>query len=212
MAQADTPPATTILIASYGDECWSELAHYRAVPSTVGQGAEVIVHHEPNGNVASSRNGAAARANSEWLCFLDADDELAPGYITAMERDRARYKGDDAVLFTPAVSYVRNGRHRPARFLPPMPLHSANWLVIGTVVSRRLFTQVGGFRNWPHGLEDWDLWARISRTGCRISRVRRAVYVAHWNDDSKHHQLQRDKAAYIAAYEQVAASHREEQG
>lgn len=202
---------TSILIASYGEERWREVALERAVPSAERQGAhEVIVVHLPNGDVAAARNEAAAQATGEWLCFLDADDELAYGYLVQMARaERLNRRASERCLYTPAVSYIQNGRRRAARIHPQVDLLSGNWLVIGTLVHRSLFEEVGGFRLWPHGLEDWDLWARIWLRGdIEIVKVPRAIYVAHWNENSKHHELARNKRAYLAWYDRVAASHR----
>jgi glycosyltransferase involved in cell wall biosynthesis len=204
-----------VIIASYGGDEWVDLARTRAIPSAEAQNAhEVVVVHQPDGNVASCRNEGARQATGDWLCFLDADDELAPGFLAAIERARKQHsirRPSDRVLYTPAVSYIQNGRRRPPRVHREVPLSSGNWLVIGTVVSREMFFEVGGFRDWPHGLEDWDLWARIWRTADpTIVKVPRAVYVAYWNEDSKHHTLMRDRERYAEAYNRVAASHAEE--
>lgn len=198
------------MIATYGGREWADLAYQRAVPSAEANDPySVCVVHEPEGTIASARNLGAQDASGDWLCFLDADDELDPLYIRAMQQAN-RIKPGDRNLYTPKVSYVRRGRRERPRFWPTVPLESGNWMVIGTVVHRSLFDEVGGFREWPHGLEDWDLWSRIWRAGCQIVKVQRAVYVAHWNDNSKHHQLMRDRARHLAAYNEVARSHQEE--
>ena len=36
------------------------------------------MEHYPDGNVSTFRNEVAKQATGDWLCFLDADDELAP--------------------------------------------------------------------------------------------------------------------------------------
>jgi glycosyltransferase involved in cell wall biosynthesis len=195
----------SIAIASYGSEEWRQMALDRAYPSAERQGGyEVIVHHEPEGSVASSRNAAAAKATGSFLCQLDADDELAPGFMAAMER--AHQPEDLRVLYTPAVSWTRNGHRRPPRIQREMNLEHANWLVIGTLISRELFFEVGGFEDYPHGLEDWNLWAKAWKAGCSIVKVPRAVYIAHYNAESKHHQLQKDRAEYHYWYQVVAHS------
>lgn len=198
------PMDVSILVATYGSDEWEQLALRRAVPSTENQGAEVVVVHEPDGSVASSRNAAAEAANREWLCFLDADDELAFGYCREMSRIHAR-NPNPRHLYTPAVSYIQNGRRKPAKFWPECSLDTGNWMVIGTLIRRDVFREIGGFHELPHGLEDWNLWGRAVRYGCVPVKVPRAIYVAHHNPESKHHQLRLDKAEYGVWYEKAKA-------
>lgn len=192
----------SILIATYGDDEWERMARSRALPSALAQDAhEVLIGHEPDGNVATSRNALAAKATGDCLCFLDADDELAPAFHSEMQKAYERESGDGAFCLTPAVSQVRNGRRSRPFFFTPCDFTTGNWVIIGTLITKALYDEVGGFRNFPHGLEDWNLWARVSRAGARFVKVRRAVYVAYWNRDSKHHVLARDRPAYMQAYE-----------
>lgn len=190
----------TIIVASYGDAKWNDLARERAWPSAEQQDAKAIFVYHADGTQASCRNAGAEAADTDYLVFLDADDELSPNYIRWM---RGAAQKDPGALLTPMVCYVRGGIRARARFWPECDLRNGNWLIIGTAVPRDLFHAVGGFRDDPHGLEDWSLWARCVRHGARISRVHRAVYIAHVNKNSKHHQLREDKDAYVAAYEKV---------
>lgn len=75
----------SIIIATYGSPDWADLAGSHAFPSTEGQGAhQVIVDHDAEMYLDEIRNSAAEQATGDWLCFLDADDTLAPGYLEAM--------------------------------------------------------------------------------------------------------------------------------
>ncbi|TFH66237.1 MAG: glycosyltransferase, partial [Gemmatimonadales bacterium] len=163
------------------------MAETRALPSAMAQDAyEVLTDHDPTGTIASVRNGLAAKAKGEWLLHLDADDELGPGYIQAMQRAYEQRRRTDGVppLLTPAVSYVVKGRRQMPRFLPGTDLTKNNYLVVGTLVERNLFLSVGGFSDYPHGFEDWSLWAKCWKAGAKIIQVRRAVYIAYINPDS----------------------------
>ena len=196
----------TVVIATYGDHEWNKLACERALPSTDEHEPAVVIYQR-EGTRASSLNEGAAQATGEWLIFLDADDEFAPGYMGAMRRALEQHgtDGNHEVLLTPAVQQIRKGRPRPPFFFPECSLETGNWLVIGTMIRREFFLDIGGFHEHPHGLEDWNLWARAVRAGARIVKVPGAVYRAHMNPTSKHHALQRNRPAYMQAYEAARA-------
>jgi GT2 family glycosyltransferase len=192
----------SVIIATYGDDEWCVMAEQRALQS-VSEAEDLVMHHETHGTRATSLNNAAQAADGDWLLFLDADDELAPGYVGAMRR--ALEHATPLALLTPAVQQIRKGRPRPPFFYPECSFETGNWLVIGTLISRELFTQIGGFHEHPHGLEDWNLWARAVRAGATVVKVPDAVYRAHMNPRSKHHVLSRKRAEYMVAYEAARA-------
>jgi GT2 family glycosyltransferase len=193
----------SVLISTYGDGQW-QLQAARARASVNGA-AEVIKWHDDDGTIATARNGAADQATGDWLCFLDADDQLDEHFIPWMERTIRRVDNAEQHLFTPAVLQVRGRGRQGPMFYPQCSLETGNWLIIGTLISKRLFDEIGGFREHPHGLEDWNLWRRAVRAGAEIIKVKRAVYIAHYNHHSKHHQIRRDRKAYVAAYEAARA-------
>lgn len=184
----------TICIATHGSDAWRDLAWSRPYPSAMGQGAEVLIGHDPDGNRATVRNELAAKASGNYLCFLDGDDELAPGYVGAMQRAwEESGHGNDPLLLTPAVSYVVKGRKRPPSFWPEVPPWSGNWMVLGTLVPKALFLEVGGWRVWDpadwNEWDDWELWIRCQKAGARVVKVPRAVYIAHQEKTSRHREL-----------------------
>lgn len=181
----------SVIIATYGEKRWADLARTRALPSTDGQGpCDILIGHDPDGTISSVRNQLAEKALGDWLCFLDGDDELAPGYLDAMGREREGHDGN--FLLTPAISYVVDGRWQNRHFQKQMPLRDGNWLTIGTLIPKALFFEIGGFRNW--GLyEDWDLWARC---GCPIVKVPDALYLAHYSRTSRNRRASRAERNY----------------
>lgn len=73
---------------------------------------------------------------------------------------------------------------------PEMDLRLGNWLVIGTLVQRQVFVEVGGFREWPL-YEDWCLWQRCWKAGAEPVKVPDAVYVARVRGASRNRQPSR---------------------
>ena len=176
----------SVCIATFGDPKWMNLASERAAPSAKTQTHQPREVHLVHGRTLhEARNAVAEESAGEWLCFLDADDELDPGYLEAMAAAHA--DAPDAGLYAPAVVYVVGGKAAPAKLWPPQPLRTGNFLVIGTLVRRSMFLAVGGFRDWPI-YADWCLWQRCERAGATWHLVPDAHYIAHV------HSLSRDRA------------------
>jgi hypothetical protein len=82
-------------------------------------------------------------------------------------------------------------------------LRYMNWLIIGTLIPTALFRELGGFRDWPHGLEDFDLWTRAEKRGVEIVEVPKAIYYAYWNRDSAHRALFRQRGTQVFWHQSV---------
>lgn len=191
-----------VIIATCGDQKWAELAYERAYPSvlgpqgnTPGSAREIVMKHCPELTVAQARNVAARFATADWLCFLDADDELEPGYLDAMARSNdgwvypALVTGWETVpppLLVPLLRRVHEGNLASAWASYPNKGRwpQVNECVIGTLVHRRLFEEVGGFRDRTDDgteiamYEDWDLWLRCWDAGAALVYTD-AIYREH---------------------------------
>lgn len=184
----------SVLISSYGHLRWKDLAYNHAYPSTVGQGFhEVLVLHEENMTLAEVRNANAARATGEYLCYLDADDTLDAGFNQAMEVAISGLKKNAKVLLSPSVKYS-NSRNPPSIW-PQMDIKDGNWMIIGTVLPRKLFLRVGGFDKY--GLyEDWALWGKCMKDGAVPHEVPDAVYLAVASSRSRNRSKPRPEMNY----------------
>ena len=88
----------TTIVSTFGGPDWERMGHRTA------REHDAIHVHLPTGTLAEARNKGAEAATGDWLCFLDADDSLAPGYLEAMRA--ALPSGDGRWLLAPAVSFV----------------------------------------------------------------------------------------------------------
>lgn len=180
----------------------------RAYPSALDQPAhEVLTLHKPDASIAEVRNELGEEASGEWLCFLDADDELSPGFLQKMEVAWVRISGHNKIkhpLLTPQVSYVQeNGRRHAPKHHRRGNLQNDNYLVVGTLVQRDLFLQVGGFEDYPHGFEDWSLWAKCEKAGAQVVQVMGAIYIAYLNPDSKHRIAWADRKMQMEMHHRI---------
>ena len=185
-----------VVVATYGSEDLWDLLSARAVASvacqTVLPEAVFQVHDSAGTDLSSVRNRAASYSESDWLIFLDADDELDPDYVESMLEGEGDMrwpstlgvvdgKEDDApVLLTPRYDNFLIGNH----------------MVIGTMVRRELFQKVGGFREGLTILEDWDLWIRCVIAGGKARPCPNAIYRVHVRSDSRNTAIDVHNNAY----------------
>lgn len=168
----------TVAVATFGASSWVELAEQRAIPSAAALGVPWV--HVHGGSLHEARNEAVGLVETEWVCHLDADDELEAGFFDAVA-------GVDADVRVPAVRYVRPGRSAAPR-VPRVAGHdhdcvadcltAGNWLVVGSVVRADMVRSVGGWRDFEWS-EDWDLWLRCYLAGATFAVASDAVYRAH---------------------------------
>lgn len=165
----------TVVIGTFGHHRWPRLAEERAVPS-VPEGVPVI--HEHRNTLAQARNAALEQVETEWVCGLDADDELTPGYFTEMAKGSAEMR-------VPAVQYLRRGVEWGETRVPRVWGHDhqcvgeclrhGNWMCIGTMVKTELAVPWEEF-GWS---EDWAFFARIWKNGATCEAIPSAIYRAH---------------------------------
>ena len=116
-----------------------------------------VVEAFEQANPAYARNAGARRASADKLLFIDADDEVAPGYVASL----ARALDDHAFVTSRVDSTTLNAdwlrcAHGPpwqedglVTFLGFLPGAGAN---VG--IRRGLFERLGGFSDEFHGSED----------------------------------------------------------
>lgn len=173
----------TVVVGTFGSGRWADLARERAIPS-IPDGVPFVHCHADT--LHDARNDGLARVDTEWVCHLDADDELEPGYFDHMAEGTAD-------LRAPSVRYVKN-RHLPHPRMPRVAGHHhactadclewGNWLVIGTLAPTELLREVGGWRDFPWS-EDYDLWVRCWLAGATLEAIPKAVYRAYVRSDSR---------------------------
>ena len=168
----------------------------------------VIMDAEGDGP-AAVRNSGIEVADTEWIAFLDDDDEIYPDHL-ALLIDYAERSGADLVY--PWFDLNRSGQVRneddPLRVVSPeghlvtpmgVPvtatlmeqLTNRNWIPVTLLVRRSAIEAVGGFPTpgtveWPHqDCEDWGCWIRMRDAGYRFEHIGIRTWVwNHWGGNS----------------------------
>ena len=180
-----------------------DLAAQRAVPSAKRLGVRVLHSHAET--LHDARNAGLADVDTEWVCHVDADDELEAGYFDVMGQANAD-------LRAPSVRYIRRGRSFSAPQMPKVSGHvhdceaaclrDGNWLLIGTVVRTDLLRRAGGWWDYPWS-EDWSVWLRCFLLGATVEAVPQAVYRAHVRPGSRNRAP--DRAFKVATHHRIVA-------
>ena len=186
-----------VIVASYGsDDLWDYLSD-RAIASVERQThkPEAIwrVHEAEGTDLSTCRNLGASYSTSDWLIFLDADDELDEGYIEAM------LAGEGGLRWPSTIGIGVDGKpdDYPVLLQPKADnFLVGNHMVIGTMVRRELFYKAGGFRQGMTMLEDWDLWIRCLLAGGKAKPCPAALYKVHVRSDSRNQNVEMHNGTY----------------
>ncbi|WP_373067553.1 glycosyltransferase family 2 protein [Gemmatimonas sp.] len=187
----------TVIVATFGDQSWQEIAFAHAIPSAETQ-APTVSFHAPAEvlSLGDCRNRAIDFHDPKgWLCFLDADDQLAPGYLAFMEQ---AYSGDETELLIPAVQYLVGATKRgAAKTFSDRDIDVMNPCPIGTLIHRDVFEDVGRF--WDESAwEDWSLFRRATLAGSKLKFVAEAVYRAQLNRNGRNSTVRDPKRLHAS--------------
>ena len=124
---------------------------------------------QPNQGVSAARNNGVAQAHGEYIAFLDADDWWDPTYLERMAQLINDYP--DAGLYACNYIYYKPGKTHVALHIPtgyinyPKTYYESNAMPVWTgaaMIPRKVYDEMGGFKNHLWMAEDFDLWIRIA--------------------------------------------------
>jgi glycosyltransferase involved in cell wall biosynthesis len=134
----------------------------------------IEIDHDHTG-AAATRTRGLMKVETEFVAFLDDDDEFLPNHIERLVREQRR---TDADIVYPWF-WVEGG-HDPlgwyGRVFDAGALRAANYIPITVLARTELCKKVGGFVNHPHFLqygnpatcEDWNMWLALLDEGARF--------------------------------------------
>jgi glycosyltransferase involved in cell wall biosynthesis len=129
---------------------------------------EIIYIYQTNQGVSAARNRGIQEASSEWIAFLDSDDEW---HKEKLHKQVAFHKNNPDILmsYTDEV-WIRDGKrvNIPKKFQKigkdafVENIEYCNIAPSSVMMHRTLFTQVGFFDETLEVCEDYDLWLRVA--------------------------------------------------
>ena len=208
LAQTHTPVEVIVIDDGSTDGTAAVLAEYKARPN-------VTIIRQANAGVAAARNRGLASSRGEFVCFLDADDFLAPTFSARLAA---------VLLDQPRAGFAFCEIQRVDRFGEPADALSVaasrtrltgdilDSLILGefftsssTLVRRAVLDAVGNFDPSLGGHADYELWLRIIAAGHEAAFVtdRLASYRLH--PAAMSHDVARMRASRVQALQRVAS-------
>ena len=155
----------------------------RAVESAQSQSRpadDILVYLDDEREGAGpTRNRALANVDTDWVAFLDDDDELKPNHLRACAR-HAWLTGADIVY----PGYDTIGDDPIGCFgipFDPVLLRQRNYIPVTVLARTDLVRDVGGFRDHPdeygERCEDWGLWLALLDAGAKFSHLAQRTWI-----------------------------------
>lgn len=173
-------PDVSVVIGTFGNPVYRQLAIKRAIPSAERLGVPVFYEHRDA--LADARNAALDQVTTEYVVHLDADDELPADYLQRMGK---------ADVQVPMVRYISTGAFYPAGY-PAVAGHvhqcestclrEGNYIVVGAIARTELVQKIR-WKDWVV-YEDWALWLECFLAGASFEYIP-SVYLAHVRRDSR---------------------------
>ena len=149
----------------------------------------IRLFHQSNGGVSSARNEGMRQARSEYVCFLDGDDEWEEDYLAEIVGMIERHP--DAVLYSCCSKYVdEKGRKvlwsasvkglRPGVQVDYFKSYRENRGLVNSssaCVRKTVFERLGGFPLGEKIGEDIYLWFRLALNGKVCCSEKRLVTI-----------------------------------
>lgn len=140
---------------------------------------------QENGGAASARNTGYKASSSQYVTFVDADDEISPTFLKSMLTTAARDGSDIVVANKTIVSTTGRSSHKSPVLKPGvlqgMELENHGGILRhiaphGKLIRRSFLDQHGIFFYQGVTYEDYIYWLEVVTKNPRISRISDFVY------------------------------------
>lgn len=150
-----------------------------------------VIRQRNNAGVASARNRGISDAKGDFICCLDADDELSTNFIAETYKILNTDRG--LGIAYPSLSVNIDDRYNT---LPLMPfdfdkLVKDNFIPCANLFRKQAWERAGGYKNINPSWEDYDLWLSITELGYEAKEVSGASLGYTVHDSGRSAQEQR---------------------
>lgn len=140
--------------------------------------------NQENSGPSSARNNGAAKASGNYLLFIDADDKIAPTYISEC-LNVFKNKSNAIIVYSEIELFeAETGKWELLDFKLPDFLIN-NCIPICGMMETSKFKELGGFDLNISFTEDWELWIRfVEKYGEGVYKIPKSLFFYR----KRHHQ------------------------
>lgn len=184
--------SVTVVIPTHPPRNRRQLA--RAVASvgaqTVQPDAIVIANDLDRAGSAATRNRALGLATTEWVAFLDSDDQLLPNHLEKLLAHAADHDAD--VVYSLPLIVDADGNELPRRWdygggptFDPVMLEQKAYIQTTSLVRREAALAVGGFEFHVDSTgapnDDHGFYLKLLHAGYRFAHLHEPTFTwKHW--------------------------------
>ena len=166
------------------DGCWEETKK-KINHNQYDFDFDVLIKDKKEG-LSLAKNFGLEQVNTEWVCFLDADDLLLPDKIMK----QLEYIKNNDVDFLGTLCWNINGNDKENLFpscfsVGQYETHDEIEKIItkenvlthwSMMIRKNSLTKLGGYIH-KVGMEDWDLWQRAISHGFKFHQLQERLYI-----------------------------------
>ena len=136
--------------------------------------------YQSNRGLSGARNTGIRNAKGSFISYLNSDDQFLPDKLKLLVQ-KLEADPDLGLVAGQAIVIDENGIKLGEIFDAPLPdepiqLLMGNPLHVGSVLLRSEWqNRVGFFDEKLHSYEDWDMWLRLAKAGCKFGWVSEPV-------------------------------------
>jgi glycosyltransferase involved in cell wall biosynthesis len=172
-----------------------------------GSDERIVYIKQANGGVANARNNGVAKSKGEFILPLDADDYISSNYIETCVHEIGS-SDEIKLVYGEAIKFgVENEKWEIPAYTFNRLLQY-NMIFCTSLYRRSDFNTIGGYdENMKHGLEDWELWIRLLKTGGEVIHTSKCQFYYRIKEESRNSDLYRDDSKVNEAYNYIFKKH-----